>query len=62
MFIDLSECEALLSYAALHLTPAERAAVIRGADLSMDGKLNRTEFCLLCVKVSGALLYLLRIA
>ena len=48
--IDADECELLLSYAVLDLDPLQRAEVMKRHDVSGDGKLNRFEFCKLCVE------------
>jgi len=48
--IDADECLLLLSYAVLDLDPSKRAEVMRRFDASGDGKLNRFEFCKLCVE------------
>ena len=48
--IDADECALLLSYAVLDLDPDNRACVMKRFDVSGDGKLNRFEFCKLCVE------------
>lgn len=47
-FIDREECDALLSYCALDLEPAQRAAVFKSYDYNGNGLLNRVEFCQMC--------------
>ena len=49
LYIDAEECELLLSYAVLDLDPNARSRCMRRFDSSGDGKLNRVEFCQLCV-------------
>ena len=39
----------LLSYAALDIDPLDRLDTMRQYDTARDGKLNRVEFCQLCV-------------
>jgi len=47
-FINMEECEALLSYTALDIEPTERAQVFKNHDHNGSGLLNRVEFCQLC--------------
>jgi hypothetical protein len=49
LFIDADECETLLSYAVLDMPPLQRIEVLRLYDTAHDGKLNRLEFCQMCV-------------
>lgn len=49
LYIDRIECESLLSYAALHLDPKTRSSIMDVYDKEEDGKLNRVEFCRMCV-------------
>ena len=49
MYIDRTECDALLSFAALSLDPNMRTSIMNTHDKSRDGKLSRAEFVELCV-------------
>lgn len=50
MFIDREECDSLLSFTVLSLDPQRRDSIMNKFDRTGDGKLNRSEFCLLCVE------------
>jgi hypothetical protein len=50
LYINWDECDLLLSYAALGLSPAGRRAIFDRHDTSTDAQLNRLEFVSLCAE------------
>ncbi|KAL1508391.1 hypothetical protein AB1Y20_004501 [Prymnesium parvum] len=48
MFVEDSECHALLSFTCLDLDPRDREDIISRHDVNNDRRLNRMEFCRLC--------------
>jgi nicotinic acetylcholine receptor len=48
--IDFEEAERLLSFCAMDVDPMERENIFRSYDFVDDGKLNRMEFCTLCME------------
>ena len=50
LFVEANEIEALISFTCLDMDPRERGTMMQMYDTSGDGKLNRSEFCLLCIE------------
>jgi hypothetical protein len=50
MYIDREECDALLSFTALSIDPLRRDEIMSTHDCTNDGKLSRSEFCMMCVE------------
>jgi hypothetical protein len=49
-FVEADEIERLFSFCAVHVDAAERRSIFESYDTSKDGRLNRIEFCELCVE------------
>ena len=50
MYIERDECDALLSFTAVAIDPETRDAIMDKHDKTKDGRLSRSEFCMLCVE------------
>jgi hypothetical protein len=53
LFVEISECSLLFSFAMLDYNAEERQAIFDAFDSQADGKLNRLEFCALCISKFG---------